>query len=133
MSKLFGKNFKFSSNLNIPKNTLSYFRSFYKDILKLWAKYYSNQPSLPSTIVSQYLWFNSFIKIDNKVVFHEKFWEKIINFVDDLILKNGKFKTWEQITHEFKIDKNLYFKWILLVHPIPNHWKKKLTENTINS
>ena len=133
MSKLFGKNFKFSSNLNIPKNTLSYFRSFYKDILKLWAKYYSNQPSLPSTIVSQYLWFNSFIKIDNKVVFHEKFWEKIINFVDDLILKNGKFKTWEQITHEFKIDKNLYFKWIQLVHPIPNHWKKKLTENTINS
>ena len=39
----------------------------------------------------------------------------------------------EQMTHEFKIDKNLYFKWIQLVHEIPNHWKKKLTENTINS
>ena len=39
----------------------------------------------------------------------------------------------EQITHEFKIDKNLYFKWIQLVHAIPNHWKKKLTENTIKS
>ena len=39
----------------------------------------------------------------------------------------------EQITHEFKIDKNLYFKWIQLVHAIPNHWKKRLTENTINS
>ena len=98
IDKRFGKNFKFHSNLNIPKNTLSYFPSFYKDILKLWTKYYSNQPSLPSTIVSQYLWFNSFIKIDNKVVFHRKFWEKIINFVDDLILKNRKFKTWEQIT-----------------------------------
>ena len=52
MSKLFGKNFKFYSNLNIPKNTLSYFPSFYKDILKLWTKYCSNQPSLPSAIVS---------------------------------------------------------------------------------
>ena len=31
-------------------------------------------------------------------------------FVNDLIKENGKFKTWEQITHEFKIDKNLCFK-----------------------
>ena len=58
---------------------------------------------------------------------------KKTNFVNDLIKENGKFKTWEQIAHEFKIDKNLYFKWIQLVHAIPNHWKKKLTENTINS
>ena len=36
-------------------------------------------------------------------------------------------------THEFKIDKNLHFKWIQLVHAIPNHLKKKLTENIINS
>ena len=50
-------------------------------------------------------------------------------FVNDLIKENGKFKTWEQITHEFKIDKNLYFKWIQLVHAIPNYWKKTFTEN----
>ena len=34
---------------------------------------------------------------------------------------------------EFKIDKNLHFKWFQLVYAIPNHWKKKLTENTTNS
>ena len=39
----------------------------------------------------------------------------------------------EQITHEFKIDKNLYFKWIQLVLAIPNYWKKTLTEDTTNS
>ena len=102
-------------------------------MLILWTKYYSNKPSLPSTIISQYLWFNSFVKIDSKVVFHKEFSEKNINFVNDLIFKNGKFKTWEQIIHEFKIDKNLYFKWIQLVHAIPNHWKIKLTENKIYS
>ena len=42
-------------------------------------------------------------------------------------------ETQEQTTHEFKIDKNLHFKWIQLVHAIPNHLKKKLIENTINS
>ena len=31
------------------------------------------------------------------------------------------------------ISKNFYFKWIQLVHAIPNHRKKTLTENTTNS
>ena len=59
--------------------------------------------------------------------------KKNINFFNDLIKENWKFKTWEQITHEFKIDKNFHFKWILVVHAISNNWEKKLTENTINS
>ena len=50
-------------------------------------------------------------------------------FVNDLIKENGKFKTWEQITHKFKIDKNLYFKWIQLVYALPNYWKKTFAEN----
>ena len=33
----------------------------------------------------------------------------------------------------FKLITNLYFKWIQLVHAIPYHRKKTLTENTINS
>ena len=36
------------------------------------------------------------------------------------------------MTREFKIDKNLYFKWIQLVHAIPNYWKKTIRENTTN-
>ena len=59
--------------LNFTVTLTSYFPSFCKGILKLWSKYDSNQPSLHSTIISQYLWFNSFIKIDNKVVFQRKF------------------------------------------------------------
>ena len=36
-------------------------------------------------------------------------------------------------THEFKIDKNLHFKRITLVHAISNHLIKKFAENTISS
>ena len=61
INKLLRKKFKFHSYLDIPKNTLSYFPSLYKDIEQLWRKYYSNQSFLPSATVSQYLWFNSFI------------------------------------------------------------------------
>ena len=91
INKPFGENFTFHPKLNSLKNTLSYFPSFYKDKLKRWSKYYSNQPSLSSTIFSQYLWFNSFIKIDYKVVSH-RFWKKKKNFVNDIIKGNGKLK-----------------------------------------
>ena len=69
----------------------------------------------------------------NSYFFVQKNILKNLRNVNDLIKENGKFKTWENITHEFKIDNNLYFKWIQLVHTIPNHRKKKLTESTINS
>ena len=80
----FVKTLNFTLTLISWKKNLSYFSSFYKDILKLWSKY----STFPLRIVSQYLWFNSFIKIDNKVVFHRKY---------DLLKENGKFKTQEEI------------------------------------
>ena len=52
-NKRFGKTFKFRSNNITSKDTLTYFASFCKDILKLWSKYYPNLPSLPSSIISQ--------------------------------------------------------------------------------
>ena len=65
-----------------------------------------------------------------KLRFIGSFREKNINFVNDLTKENGKFKTWEQITDEYKIDKGSYFKKIQLVHIKPNYWKKASTENT---
>ena len=59
--------------------------------------------------------------------------EKNVNCVNDLIKENGNFKIWEQVTCEFKIDKNLFLKRIQLVHAIPNYCKKTLTKNTTNS
>ena len=36
-----GKNFKFHSNLSIPKKTINFLPSYYKDIINFWCKYYS--------------------------------------------------------------------------------------------
>ena len=77
------------------------------------------------------MWFNSFINIDNKVVFQRRFLGKKI--VNDLIKENEIFKTWGQIPYEFKIDEKFYFERIQLLNGIPNYWKNTLTENTINS
>ena len=133
INKLFGKSFKFHSNFNIPKNIISYFPSFYKDILKFWSKHYSNQPSLPSTIISQNLWFDSFIKIAkwltiDKVVFHRKCLENNI-----LLKKMENSKHGSRSFMNLKLIRICISNGFKLVYAIPNYWKKTLTENTTNS
>ena len=127
---LFGKNFKFHSNLNIPKSNLSYFPSFWKkywifgvNIIQTNLSYLQpSSPNICGLIVVK--------KLTTKSSFRGK---KNINFVNNLIKENRKLKTWEQIARESEIEKNLYFKWTQIVHAIPNTGKKTLKENTTNS
>ena len=65
-----GKNFKFYFNLSIPNKILN----------SLWCKYCSCSPELAFLVSSQFLWYNSYIKID-KVVWCKDFADKKINYV----------------------------------------------------
>ena len=51
--------------------------------------------------------------------------------MNDLVEEIGKFKTWEQINREFKIDKNLYFRWTQLVHASTCACNNKLLEKRL--
>ena len=62
-----------------------------------WAEYLSCFPDLPSAILSQFLWFNSNIKIGNKSIFISGFASKNINFVGQIFHENGKTKSWDYI------------------------------------
>ena len=129
LKKYLGKEFKFHSNMKIPKNILDLFPIFYKEILDNWGKIYSQEPTVPSTIASQYLWFNNQIKIDNNVVFFKHFSENKINFVSDILDDKGNIKTWQNIILQHKISKNSYLKWIQLTHAIPKSWKRELNQD----
>ena len=50
--------------------------SYYEDIISSWCKYYSSTPKVPSLVSSQFLWHNSYVKIDNKVVCYKDFADK---------------------------------------------------------
>ena len=84
------KNFKFHSNLSIPNKTINSLPSYYKDIINSWCKCYSCTPEVPSLVSSQFLWYNSYIKIDNKVICYKYFVDKIINYVSNLFDENGR-------------------------------------------
>ena len=71
-----GKNFKFHSNLSIPNETINSLLSYYKGIIDSWCKYYFCTSEVPSLVSLQFLWYNSYIKIDNKVVCYKDFADK---------------------------------------------------------
>ena len=103
-----GKNFKFHSNLSIPNKTINYLPSYYKDI-NSWCKYYSCPPKVLSLVSSQFLWYNSYVKIDNEIVCYKDFADKKTNFVSDLFDENGELKSWQKIPNDFQLTQKSYF------------------------
>ena len=86
------------------------------------------EPVVPSIILSQSLWYNSFIHIDKKPVYFKDFSKCNINFLSQLFLSN-KLKTWNSLKEEFNLTDNMYFKWLQLTHAIPIRWKTNIFDN----
>ena len=63
--KAFGNNFKFHPSLHVLSCLFCNFLSFYKSIIIFWSISYSFPPTVPSAISSEYLWFNTFMKIES--------------------------------------------------------------------
>ena len=72
-------------------------------------KYLPCSPYLPSAILSQFLWFNSNIKIDNKSIFISGFASKNINFVGQIFHENGRSKSWDYIKSEYNLESKLKY------------------------
>ena len=61
-SFLIGKHFKFHNNIDLSNDILSKFPSFYQDIFIKLINNYTAKQTLPSMILSEFIWFNSNIK-----------------------------------------------------------------------
>ena len=83
-----------------------------------------NSPEIPSFILSEFLWSNRLIKIDNEPVFFKHFSEHGINFVYQPFDKNGVAKKWEILQTEYKLDNSFHFQWCQLIYALPESWKK---------
>ena len=129
ISLYLGKDFKFHSSLEITVNILDNFPSYYKNIIQCWIKNFSKSPTTPSAIASQYLWFNSNIKVDKKVVFYKEFSDNQINYLTDLFDLRGKKKSWIDLAIEFNLDNKLFFKWCQLIHALPKSWKTTIADD----
>ena len=91
----FGKNFKFHSNFNFHNSLINSFPLFYKIIFDNWKNQFIYFPNATSCILSQFIWFNRYVTINNTQVYFEKFSHKNINFVSDFFNEQGDIIKWE--------------------------------------
>ena len=68
IEKSFGTAFKFHSNLLFKSNKIKSFPSFYRQIILNWKKRLAMITEVPCWILSQYLWYNKSIQVDNSSV-----------------------------------------------------------------
>ena len=88
---------------------------------------------VPSCILSQYLWYNRSIQVDNSSVYFLKFSEKNINYVSQLFSDNGSIKQWHEFKREHNLHESFYFQWLQLIDSIPQRWKIIIKENYENA
>ena len=89
----YGTSFKFHSNLLFKSNKIKFFPSFYRQIILNWNKRLAMITGVPSCILTQYLWYNRSIQVDNSSVCFLTFFEKT-NYVTmfQLFSDNGSIK-----------------------------------------
>lgn len=86
LKKRFGPSFKFHSNLSLINLTLKKRLPVHRQILISWSHYLSASPDTPSQVLSQFLWYNNYNKIEDAVTHFEKLSNKNINFLSQLFV-----------------------------------------------
>ena len=119
MKRFFGSSIKFHSNLLFKTNKIKFFPSFYRKIFLYWKRYLTKKPELPCCILSQYLWYNKNVEVDNNSTYLVRFLEKVVNYVSQLFQPDGSNKTLHEIKTEYKLHENSYFQWLQLISAIP--------------
>ena len=72
-----------------------------------------------SCFLSQYLWYNRSIQVDNSSVYFLKFSKKNINLVSQIFSGNGSIKQWHEFNRQHNLHERFYFQWLQLRDSIP--------------
>ena len=126
-------NFKFHNNIDLSNDILSKFPFFYQDIFIKWINNYTAKPTLPSMILSEFIWFNSNIKVDSKPVHFSFFSDKNLNFIGQLFNENGNIKPWEDIKIEFHLKDTQKIYWLQIIDALPKSWKDAILKDKGNA
>ena len=112
---------------------LAKFPPFFKNIVTNWIDISQHSPNTASLFLSESLWYNSKITINNKSLSPQFFCLKQLVFVKDLFDENGTFLAWADFAQKFNLERNYLFKWIQVKSSIPTQWVKIIRDsNTPN-
>ena len=78
------------------------------------------------------LWNNKEITVESKSIFWKCLFEKGIYFVQDLLNRDGKFLSLENIQRKYNVQLN-YLKYFQLIATIPNYLKRKAQATAVTN
>ena len=116
-SSLFYPNLNFNRTVEFTKLPV-----FYQNILNSWSLFSKASPSTASSILSECIWQNAFIKIESEPI-GPHFLNLCKNiYICDCFDKNGAIIKWEIFKENQDLPNCFYFKWRQLIDAIPKPW-----------
>lgn len=88
-----------------------------------------NEISLNPPILTECLWFNNYICIENKPIFFSEWYKNGIMFLEDILNNNGTFLTLDEFYERFRF-KPSFLQYTSLLSSIPSNWKKTAKKET---
>ena len=103
---------------------------FWHQVLEAWFKFSFKEPTTRNEIVNQIIWYNSCIRVDDKILRNEKAMDRGLIFISDL-LNGSEFKGW---TQEYKENYDItWLEYRQIIDAIPKKWKKIIKDSTDES
>ena len=118
-------------NLN-QKDTddMIHMESFWKQVLKCWTKVnYKKQMIDAEDCMSQFLWYNSHIRKNNKPFWYKNAMEKGCNYIYQLLDEHGEFISFERFQMRFGNDMLSFMQYYSLISAIPRDWHTQIRNN----
>ena len=72
-------------------------------------KVLSSLSNVLSTVASQFIWYNEYIKIDNNTKQNRYFSQVNLNHIGDLLKNNDTMRSWEDLRKKLDLDGNKHF------------------------
>ena len=129
--KAYGPTNPFHSHFSPKQSTLQNMPKFYQNIIINWSDCSTN-PICATSVLTQVIWNNAMIKIDNSPFRFKQFEQANIKHVFQICNENGSLKNWNQIKAEFDLPNSLFFKYAQLKNSIPPSWKEYIRGEPIN-
>lgn len=100
---------------------------FWLDVISSWCEYNYRQPSEAESPQNQILWFNSNIKINDRVLWTKELYEKNVIYIKDLHNQNGKFYSYIDFQNIYNT-KITFLHYYGILHAIPSIYKQNASK-----
>lgn len=106
--------------------------SFWYQVLDAWARFNFFVPKVASDIKGQIIWYNSNLRIDNKIFCNVKAWDAGLIYVADLFSNNGLLLSFDQLLAKFG-NCISWFEHVQIIMSIPLKWKQAILMSPASS